>query len=171
MSEDARGRMAEIAARANAATEGQWVAFNKNNVVAIGVDSDEPHACDKIVHWHGFDACGVPIQDQRRNVKFIAHARADIPWLLEQLRAAQAEIATDHAREEKITQALEAVVAEERKLCAKNARLRAVVDAARDISKTLTARAAAQISREFFDAMQKLADAIAALDAAEGKKP
>lgn len=34
----------------------------------------------------------VPREAQAENMKFIAHARADIPWLLEQLRAAQAEM-------------------------------------------------------------------------------
>lgn len=84
-------RLAEIAQRAEKATEGPWIAFIKSQVVAVGVPLLEQHACDKIVHWTGFDASGVPIQEQQRNAKFIAHAREDVPWLLSELEAADAE--------------------------------------------------------------------------------
>lgn len=97
-------------------------------------------------------------------------ADRNVEWLLESLRTAQAEIATDHAREEKITQALEAVVAEERKLCAENARLRAVVDAARKLKfGAYPAHGSGFVTIVTEGGVRELRDAFDALDAAEGK--
>lgn len=54
-------------------TKGPWFAFVKGSTVAVGTGRTG-HAVDKIVHWFGFDACGVSLEEQAANARLIAEA-------------------------------------------------------------------------------------------------
>ena len=56
-------------------TPGPWIAFVKGSTVAVGT-SRTGHDVDKVVHWSGFDACHVPLAEQKANAKLIAQAPA-----------------------------------------------------------------------------------------------
>ncbi len=68
--DEIEGRIAEIEGRADAATPGPWA-------ITFGAAMDEPQR---------FTA-----GNNAANKVFIAHARADIPWLIEQLRAVRVD--------------------------------------------------------------------------------
>jgi len=63
-------RLNEIEARANAATEGPWAA--SSGYVESGTAT--------IVE------CSDPLPFDQVNAEFIAHARTDVPWLLEKVK-------------------------------------------------------------------------------------
>lgn len=72
-------RLAEIQARANAATDGPWEHNGVNGVYT------PDGSCVAITYRH---------QDQRRweDAEFIAAAREDVPWLLDLARKQQAAL-------------------------------------------------------------------------------
>lgn len=72
-------RLNEIEARANAATEGPWEAKSETPTMAGAVwnlrITGKPGIRMNVTEWqHGME-----------NAEFIAHARTDVPWLLEQV--------------------------------------------------------------------------------------
>lgn len=76
-------RLAAIAARAEAATEGPWL--SSHNITENTYDVSVLYA----------DGIGVVIADCRRraaDAEFIAHARQDVPDLIAALQAAEAEV-------------------------------------------------------------------------------
>lgn len=56
-------------------TPGPWFAFIKDGIVAVGTGKSGK-AIDRIVHWSGFDACGVNLAQQAANARLIATAPA-----------------------------------------------------------------------------------------------
>ncbi|MFE3657220.1 hypothetical protein [Streptomyces sp. NPDC059165] len=72
-------RLAEIAAREAAATEGPWTVCDNYSDV-LGPDGDQLAS-----YWN-------PTAEDS-NGEFIAHARADVPWLLAEVRRLQGEVA------------------------------------------------------------------------------
>ena len=76
-------QLAEIEARANAATPGPWRVTN-------GHPSGTPRAVSPVLKFDSLMRAGQPYAE---NADFIAHARADIPALISALRAAQARVA------------------------------------------------------------------------------
>ena len=76
-------RLDEIEARANAATEGPWRKFQTAQT-----------ATTYVVGPRGFLAGGLIIGEtyERDNAEFIAHARTDVPWLIEQVRKRDAAL-------------------------------------------------------------------------------
>ena len=81
-------RLDKIEARANAATEGPWEWEGKsdemwpqgeNSLMATG--GAEPEYV--LMAW-GYDAYGITAECDA-DAEFIAHARTDVPWLLEQV--------------------------------------------------------------------------------------
>ncbi len=54
-------------------TPGPWFAFARGTTVAVGT-ARSGRAIDKVVHWSGFDACGVELAEQKANAKLIAAA-------------------------------------------------------------------------------------------------
>lgn len=94
MSEDARGRMAEriaeIEARTLAATPGPWTEEKPAGGPVFGFAPGMIVAATgpKQAIYANPPGGSYPANDRR----FIAHARADVPWLLAQLRSAQAEL-------------------------------------------------------------------------------
>ncbi|MFF4746840.1 hypothetical protein ACGF3K_14290 [Streptomyces sp. NPDC047980] len=77
-------RLAEIAKRTEAATPGPWTVCDDYS------DVHGPGDIHLASYWN-------PTAGDR-NGEFIAHARADIPWLLNQLRLAFGEIAELQAK-------------------------------------------------------------------------
>ena len=95
MTEADEKRLAEIEARAEAATPGPWsyeCLASRNYRRRVRADHCSIATIHALVHQHA-------------NGDFISSARSDIPWLVAQLRAAWAQ--------------LDAVRAEERERCAK----------------------------------------------------
>ena len=85
---DDETRVAEIRQRAEAATEGPWERRLYDGV------RDSKSRLVKVVEDSEFDferVTSLADYITRENAEFIAHAREDIPWLLEQLRTAEAE--------------------------------------------------------------------------------
>ena len=81
-------RLSEIRARAEAATPGPWVAEREDDYEWTVVGSTYEPDCRYVIADCGFDS-------PQSNATFIAHARADIPYLLaevERLRAALGRI-------------------------------------------------------------------------------
>ncbi|UFU03467.1 CHASE3 domain-containing protein [Ruania suaedae] len=85
-------RLAEIEARVNAATDGPWEADARHGAVTSG-----PHS---VIHGYfegDCPACGEKIADlasvalSADDGDFIAHARSDVPYLLDQVRTLTAE--------------------------------------------------------------------------------
>lgn len=81
-------RLAEIQEREKAATEGPWDAHYLSDDCA-DIGAGMKHLEDGIVQatWvcsvESGICCGTPLTTEEcANVKFIAHARSDIPWLL-----------------------------------------------------------------------------------------
>jgi hypothetical protein len=56
-------------------TPGPWIAFAKGNTVAVGTGPNGKEV-DQVVHWSGFDACHVPLAEQKANARLIAQAPA-----------------------------------------------------------------------------------------------
>lgn len=89
---DTAARLAAIEARANAAAEEPWEASSDvggaSNVVVL-----RPYAMYAVVRDRA--APDTPAGDVwlADNARFIAHARTDVPWLVEQVRRRDAAIA------------------------------------------------------------------------------
>ena len=89
-------RLDEIEARANAATKGPWVYGGKNRINTPTIDVDE-------ADWGGEDLSGYAIHAQQdtgawryADAEFMAHAREDVPWLIEQVRKRDAALQAVH---------------------------------------------------------------------------
>ena len=84
-------RLNKIEARANAATKGPWEVLGRNDVVR-----DAGHCtCGMPTGVYGHEwACGAEQVAQAAEVdsEFIAHARTDVPWLIEQVRKRDAAL-------------------------------------------------------------------------------
>lgn len=76
-------RLAEIQTRAATATEGPWYVEAHQPTLTRRVVSDN-HMLDANLGYLG--------NSNQAEAEFIAHARADVPWLIEQLRQRDAEI-------------------------------------------------------------------------------
>lgn len=93
MSDDVTQRLAEIEARANAATTGPWRMYDGwgpsddgyHRVLYIGSDDDLARVVDT---EHGSE----DVRIRKVDAEFIAHTREDVPWLIERLREAHATI-------------------------------------------------------------------------------
>ncbi len=70
-------RLEEIRARAQVATPGPWKSYS-GDVIIYGVDWYEPVICGSSNTPRGFSVA-------EPDLDFIAHAREDVPWLLEQM--------------------------------------------------------------------------------------
>lgn len=89
-------RIAAIKARVNAATEGPWRALDSgNNYLFVFAKAVKENVC--AMFWGGS-----LFRNFSNNAAFIAHAREDIPWLLDQRHAAQAENASLRASLERM---------------------------------------------------------------------
>ena len=83
----AADRLAQIKARADAATEGPWAYGGKNRITTPVIDVDE-------ADWGGEGLSGYAIHAQQdtgawryADAAFMAHARTDVPALVAALRA------------------------------------------------------------------------------------
>ena len=72
-------RLAEIRGREKVATQGPWVADEHSFCVDLGYNPDHKRT-------HGYRE-----DEQRANAAFIAHAREDIPALLDEVERLRAE--------------------------------------------------------------------------------
>lgn len=80
-------RIEEIGARAEAATKGPWE-------VSIDYSGPESGSCETgYARVFGPGADEIVEYTHREDCEFIAHARADVPWLLDQLAEKDAELA------------------------------------------------------------------------------
>ena len=80
-------RLDKIEARANAATEGPWEWEGEaKGEWEIGANSLVPsrRPDDPVLYGYGYDASGIEVKTPA-DAEFIAHARTDVPWLLEQV--------------------------------------------------------------------------------------
>jgi hypothetical protein len=89
-------RIAEIEARANAATKGPWVTHSMNDACVYADFAEEGRIID--CRWQ--PVCGIDAFAASRNGRFVAHARTDIPDLIAALRAARERIAAAQLMEE-----------------------------------------------------------------------
>lgn len=82
----AADRLDQIEARANAATEGPWEAYRPNPAYRIyEICSTTPQGLDETLA----EVAGYNASD---DADFIAHARTDVPWLIEQVRKRDAAL-------------------------------------------------------------------------------
>ena len=80
-------RLDEIEARANAATEGPWEWEGEaKGEWEIGANSLVPsrRPDDPVLYGYGYDASGIEVKNPA-DAEFIAHARTDVPALLDAL--------------------------------------------------------------------------------------
>ena len=80
-------RLDKIEARANAATEGPWEWEGEAKAEwELGANSLVPsrRPDDPVLYGYGYDASGIEVKTPA-DAEFIAHARTDVPWLLEQV--------------------------------------------------------------------------------------
>lgn len=80
-------RLDEIEARANAATEGPWEWEGEaKGEWEIGANSLVPsrRPDDPVLYGYGYDASGIEVSNDA-DAEFIAHARTDVPALLDAL--------------------------------------------------------------------------------------
>ena len=81
-------RLNEIEARANAATEGPWEWEGESNEPWPAGDNSLRSVSgakdDLVLYAWGYDAYGIEAA-RDADAEFIAHARTDVPWLLEQV--------------------------------------------------------------------------------------
>lgn len=80
-------RLNEIEARANAATEGPWEWEGEaKGEWEIGANSLVPsrRPDDPVLYGYGYDASGIEVSNDA-DAQFIAHARTDVPALLDAL--------------------------------------------------------------------------------------
>ena len=109
-------RAALIATRAEAATEGPWSWWNLEGVDQ-GWDDNGPNLygpTDGVIGAWGHDAWGVNVLAE--DAFFIAHARDDIPWLLERLARATDALARIASLDISATSSIEQLVAPWRRL-------------------------------------------------------
>ena len=80
-------RLDKIEARANAATEGPWEVkpYNGWHDASDEIDSFVGPSDATIVEQLGCGCCDVGLEVSPTDAEFIAHARTDVPWLLEQV--------------------------------------------------------------------------------------
>lgn len=97
MTEMTEQRLAEIEARANAATKGNWQQSHRRTPsdqfsTQVYVDDGEPVAS---IHWRPMppDENGVIRTEREANAAFIAAARTDVPDLVAEVRRLRSEIA------------------------------------------------------------------------------
>ena len=88
----AADRLNEIEARANAATEGPWTPDEYTEV-----DPDGFYELARVIapDPDGDDWCAIGVVHTgilRPDAEFIAHARTDVPWLIEQVRKRDAAL-------------------------------------------------------------------------------
>ena len=88
----AADRLDEIEARANAATEGPWTPDEYTEV-----DPDGFYELSRVIapDPDGDDWCAIGVVHTgilRPDADFIAHARTDVPWLIEQVRKRDAAL-------------------------------------------------------------------------------
>lgn len=69
-------------------TPGPWFAFIKGDTIAVGT-AKNGREVDAVVHWSGFDSCGVDHVEQRANARLIAAA----PDMLAALKLVEAALA------------------------------------------------------------------------------
>lgn len=112
-------RLEEIRKRVEAATPGPWVPSDHDWGSNDGVYVPEPNEGVCTVHNHGVRSwsCFVAVpannhaceigSEAHRNMVFIAHARSDIPFLLDEVARLQAENATLRRQVEAVTQAIQ----------------------------------------------------------------
>lgn len=81
-------RLQQIEARCDAATPGPWVLFHRAGITEVQTIGDCP-----IAGWQGFDNGHRAVGKHKDNGEFIAHAREDIPALLEEIARLRAELA------------------------------------------------------------------------------
>jgi hypothetical protein len=94
-------RLAEIEARMKAATEGGWFVVGPPwNEAApfINAVSEDPHGGEVVCDFTycGFDADVRETNNSEANAEFIAHARSDIPWLLEREKKLREAMKKEH---------------------------------------------------------------------------
>lgn len=119
---DITERLAEIEARVEAATEGPW-RFEPEGESHCG----EPQCCSEYWDNRIWGADRVLAESHmlsEADAELIAHARTDVPWLVEQVRELQAERDTYRDRWRQLMRDHEAVVKERDELEAENERLR-----------------------------------------------
>lgn len=117
-------RIAEIAARAEAATPGPWYAHHTDdeysmNVYSVSLNKWEP---DTDAGNGGGIIAATLLQSEikvghddgkwENNADFMAHARADVPWLLGKIRSMALDALAAEGRSQKEIERLQAEVAE-----------------------------------------------------------
>ena len=86
-------RIDAIRARAEAATEGPWLAGQRGGTSIIPGEPDENWAEYFIHRANTLDVDIIAeLGEDKDDMAFIAHAREDIPWLLERVRLADAVV-------------------------------------------------------------------------------
>ena len=82
-------RLDKIEARTNAATEGPWEWDGESNEPWPAGDNSLRSVSgakdDLVLYAWGYDAYGIEAA-RDADAEFIAHARTDVPWLLEQVK-------------------------------------------------------------------------------------
>lgn len=86
---DREQRLAEIAERASKATQGPWTRL-KTQAIAYGKVLDNRIGYSRIAKGGG-EVIRDTSDMNRFDVQFIAHSRADVPWLLEEIERLQAK--------------------------------------------------------------------------------
>ena len=84
---DPRETLARIRKQANAATEGPWEVKPYKGLAEDGdyVDSIVGSSQESIVYQLGCGCCDIGLEVAHPDAEFIAAARTDVPWLLEQV--------------------------------------------------------------------------------------
>jgi hypothetical protein len=89
-------RLAAIRERAEKATPGPWSHYYAKELrPGMGGPTNEVNDTDRqpVVFWTGFDRGNYMPKQIKANAAFIAHARADIPWHLEENARLSSEVA------------------------------------------------------------------------------
>lgn len=101
-----RERLNEMLARANAATKGPWFDNSTDDLANCvwntdGFDTTLPHDQEKQICGQGFFESHRPSPEQHdKNMRFIAHARTDVPALVKCLLAVMDEL--KHGKESEL---------------------------------------------------------------------
>lgn len=98
-----RERIEAIRKRVDLATAGPWTLFARGTTVEVDYDS---HTDAPVVKWTGFDASYLSQNADRANADFIAHAREDVPFLLDALEKAGRAITRLQAIEQRAQEAM-----------------------------------------------------------------
>lgn len=109
MRAQSEARIAEIEARVKNATGGDWTIVRPGHDPQSGFPTGVVIACVARSQCIYSDPPGGSFPESDR--KFIVHARGDIPWLLAELRSAQAASAALGAEVERLREALKGAIA------------------------------------------------------------